>query len=352
MKKPTLTAMLTAGLMATGGFVYAQEAQLKVDKQSDNRAVISIDENASQRQQMGERVMQDHSVSGTVIPLETYLRDGEQAARGASASGMDPMAPKAILADDGQLYVLLGMSDASRSAMMDSDRTRTDRRVSTDDSLEVAEGDASARVDTSADRVATRTSTTATTSGSADDDDMAAHESPGYRTEGKHEPATDPGLQATASDSDGTLGMADSDTSARTTTTTRTTEVQQSPGYELKTDADADADGTVSVQADADVDTTARIDREVGNDLSPAPGRERHTHKADLSAKDERQVSRDADRDVTVRTQRSGDSDVYGYAGSSSSQQQLRVGEKVRVTGDVYERNGLRGIEVSNVSRM
>lgn len=392
MRKPTFTALLTACLLTTAGIAVAEQSdqpKLNVQKTDDNRAVITVDQSQPQKQQMSSTVRNEQkSLRGTVVSLETYLKQGEQAARDEARSASRPGAPKALLAEDGQLYVILGMNHADRSAMNDhmSSPPRTGAAASAD-----MQTDADDRLGQDADELrsspgyelAEDTETRSTTAGATASTDMK-----------------------TSGDTEDRLGQG-------------ADELRHSPGYEITNETDdRSASAAVTTDMSGDATTTARVDTdsEIKRNDTAAPGRERHTHKADMSARDERQSmdkdelaaatttttdgsdnrndltapgrerhtdkadlgARNQDKqanasdDATMRTSSdmhrdthmgatgsdarmsgatdttpSTDGNVYGFA--DPSQQQLRIGDKVNVTGQVYERSGLRAIEISKV---
>lgn len=111
MLKSTLTSLLAATVIGTTGtFAFAQQdPQLRVQQEGEDRAVITLQEGEDRLE-----TMEDQQLSGTVVSLETYLREGASAARNEMASTAGSEKPMALLTDDGELYVILDKGDAQR----------------------------------------------------------------------------------------------------------------------------------------------------------------------------------------------------------------------------------------------
>lgn len=305
MRQPQLRTLLAAAVVGAGGVAASaqQDPSLQVERPSEDRAVISIEQQAEEQ----TRQASQQTLTGTVVSLETYLREGESAARNETARSAGTERPLALLADDGELYIILSHP-----------MPRRDRQAGAAPETEtfgMAEPQRRAAADTAADA---------------------------------------------AGDTD-TYGMTDPEDPQK---------IQQSPGYELSTDAAADADVEADTSADADRPATGRAsidlaDRDrIGNQQSPAPGRERHTNRADKSALD---PHRHAENRAEIQAdERQADADlqsdqqVYGMAAGDprkgdkphkdkAHHAKLKVGQQVSLSGEVFERNDVKGVSVYDV---
>lgn len=263
MRCKPFTTLLAAGVIgATGSLSFAQmdtDADVNADLDvttSERQDLQSTDRQDLQRtdrqnlQRSDRHTLQSRdaqagdqkTLSGTVVSLERYLKEGKSAAQSSSAAMASNTGPKALIADDGEVYIILSNQGQANQRMSSTDSWQSDR-------------DATAR----------RSAVGSTTGSAAARADMDMNRQAAQR------PEQDPPLAST-------------------------------PGYEI-------------------------------DDKPASP-------------------SNDANAAVTARSDTSRDSEVYGMASPQHDRgvdSQLRIGEKMELTGVVHERDGLQGITVTNV---
>lgn len=265
MRKPALTTLLAAGVIgATGSFAIAQ-----MDSDTDTNAGMDMNRDAAtQRQQMDNQSQRENqeTVTGTIVSLQQYLKQGPDVAKNASSSWGDKGQTKALLSEDGELYIILGSQGhaSQRLSATDSWRTQPDSTAST------------ASAGSSTDAAAT-----------------------GRESEMGLIGVTEEADQAAATGQNGSAGQ-----------TARTGD-------------------RASMGSRDRADSTDR-DRQNSTALNDILGDE------------------DADRAADAGD----DADVYGMADPQRRERgqhagMLRIGQQMRVTGVVYERDGLRGIMVT-----
>jgi hypothetical protein len=332
MRKPTLQTMLACAVIGgAGSFAIAQQdTGMDLGQQQHGQ---------QQHQQMGEQAGQQQwgqqqddaekrEVSGTVVSLEKYLRDGREQATQATF-GQDG-GPKALLSDDGELYIILAAAN---------DQMGQQRHGQQHDRWGARQGE-----------------------------------------QGQHTGQRQPGEHAGQHDHQGQTGAfglqqdtgADREAEAGADGRIGDTGAQAGAGAELDTDRDR-----VSAGAGADLDTE---DRQVDADAGTGIQQDRIGTTAERQARSplqtgspdraDRQADRDRDRDelgVGVGAQAGADRDqdqmgvgaqaeldrdddqVFGMADTDRSAEDLSIGQQVTLVGNVYERDGVRAISVSEV---
>lgn len=286
--KPTIRTLLAAMVIGgAGSFAVAQQdPQLQVQRQGEDRAVVTLQDGSDKQAE----TMQDQTVRGTLVSLETYLRDGGSAAKEESASSAGTERPMALLSDDGELYLILDkpMSSSARSAQMESDRD--------------AAGSG--------------------TMGYADpdrDESGNLNQATDSRVGGPNpaEPAT----------GDVNVG----------------TSSERNARAPLNVDSDKDA-------ADLNMSTDSRVGGSNPEDVNVGTTSERNA-RAPLGVDSDKtggataEARTDADADAQVYGMADGEAKKmkYGHAGK------LKVGEQVTLVGDVYQRDGIKGIAIDEV---
>ena len=344
MRKHKVTLMLGAGVIAATGSLSVAQMQSDTNVDSDRQQ--------SQQRQTTDRPTtlttdrsSDHdeskkkSVTGTVVLLEEYLKHGDSASEQATPGRSSMGQTRALLSDDGEVYIILGMHDAQRPRMGgDADRPRRGRGVGamqSDQATDRSRADRSraerSRADRSriggqsqADRSTSDAGATAAQRTDRTTDqrqDPTLSESPGYEMDDQ-----DQARQSTARQR--SSGATDQDQSPT---------LSESPGYEMD---DQNARTTTRQR------TTDATDRDQSETLSESPGYE-------MDNQDQARQSSDRTARTGVQDDMQDDqSQVYGMADSSdrrSSRAMMRLGQKVELTGYVYEREDIHGMRVVDV---
>lgn len=321
MMKPAIQSLLAAAVVGSASTfaVAQQDPQLRVERQGADRAVITAGPSQQSQKMAGEaRTMRDHSVRGTVVSLETYLRDGAEAARSADTSMMSPWSPKAILGDDGQVYLLLD-APMDRSVALDADGQPGTLEIQRGTAATSAGSDATTAAEARSDATATVQTSSAATGDDRRDVNVGTSAERNARetlsTDVDKDGAPDSGATRASSTLDGERDVIVGTSGERNARSVLSTDVDKDA---LPEDPDGDA-RTTRTSADADTQVYGM---------------------ADSDAKAKKQESAD-------KSHKHAKGDKDGM--HAKHMKHLKIGDQVTLRGDVYERDNIRGIVIDDV---
>ena len=320
MRKPTMTALLAASVVAGGaGFAVAQQ-DTGMEIGAERPAATAGQQDRTQAQAQNQK-----TITGEVVALQQYLQQQAQAGQADQLGQTNqpgqrnplmqgrqahPMAPKAIVSQDGEIYVVLGVKRVGQQAGSGWQSRSGQGGLGADSGLQT-------QADSQNQRQA------GAIGGMDSDEDLGA----AADLSGEVNADADQGQLSVNLDENTGIGDEAGDT----------------PGLERHTDR---ADNTATAEAQAD---------EEGSSLAELMGDENQQDKAGAiggqgqgSAQARGGIGADAGMGAEADPMgQPGGNQVYGFARPAT---ELQVGQRYQVTGEVLERSGLKGIVITQVS--